>query len=130
LVARAWLPVGSADGESLQDATFEVRDASTGVLLYQASVAGSDFGLKRRSSTFVYPHKRRGRAPFGANGLKRVGVSVGDVGTQVSIKASSLDLARLGGEESLSWVVRLGDRCVRAPEVACGKMRRGRMRCA
>lgn len=130
LTARARMPIGAAVGEPFEDATFEVRDASSGVLFYQASVSAESFGLKRKQGSYVYPSKRRHRAPAGANGLKHVGVWVGDGGGEVSVKATSLDLARLASNESLTWVIRLGNRCVRAPEVACGKMRRGQMRCA
>lgn len=129
LAGRAVLPLGTAVAEPFADAKIEVRDASSGALVYLASVSGSDFGLKRRQSTFVYPKKRRVRAPAGANGLKHASVRVGTGGSVLTVRAASVDLARLAGDDALMWVVRLGDRCARAVDVACGPMRRGRMRC-
>lgn len=130
LVARAQLPLGTAIAEPFQDATIEVRDASTGVLFYQAFVRGSDFALKRGRSTFVYRGKRRrGHAPSGVNGLKHVGVRIGEGGSELTVRASAVDLARLAGDDALTLVVRLGDRCAQAAAIACGPMKHGRMRC-
>jgi hypothetical protein len=130
LQARATLPLGDAITEPFPDTSVEIRDASTGVLFYRGMALGSDFALKRRQNAFVYPKKRRRRAPAGTNGLKHVAMRVGAGGSALTVRARALDLRRLAADDSLMWVVRVGDRCMRALEVSCGSMKHGRMRCS
>ena len=130
LIANATLPLGDAVPAPFPDTSIELRDASTGVLFYRGVAPGKKFARRRRTNTFVYRGRRGRHATAGVNGLKHMAMEVGMGGSALTVRARAVDLRRLAGDDSLMFVVRVGDRCVRSLDLTCGEMKHGRMRCS
>jgi len=116
---------------TLTGAILEVRDGS-GALLYSAAVPGSTFRSsrrRRRAFRYVYVQPRRRASAPDANGLQELTLELDDDAIDVSVTAYDPDLAPAMAQTRLTWVLRLGDRCVRNLDMVCSPSRRRDVSC-
>jgi hypothetical protein len=95
-----------------------INVGAAGGILYSASVPAGAFVAKRRGDVvrYVARHGRRGAA----RGLKKLVLEEQGGRMDVTLSLGGPLLAGLAGQPSLTWVVRLGEECVRDLDLLCG----------